>query len=199
MSANLARQLATPKSIAGPTTHNVRQGELKVCLGEQDWVGTLLGSCIALCLRDTASGIGGLNHFLLPSSDDGGDAQASARFGGYAIEMLINSMMRGGADRSRLEGKIFGGAKLFTTNGVSIGEKNIAFVKEFCELEEIPIVKSDVGGPHARKILFQPATGRARVMRLKGEIEQSLSRRDAAYNRSLTRTDDGAGSAELFD
>ena len=196
---NAQTQLKRSTSAAAPqtNTHYVRQGELKVLLGEEDWIGTLLGSCVALCLRDPITGIGGLNHFLLPSSDNSGD-EASARYGGYAIELLINTMMRGRADRRRMEGKIFGGSKLFNTDRVGIGEQNIAFVREFCELEEIPIVKSDVGGPVARKILFQPKTGRARVLRLSGEIQQSLGKRDQAYDQSLSRSTSAAGSAELF-
>lgn len=197
MSRQSTTAAARPAPQAGEAAHYVRQGELKVCLGEEDWIGTLLGSCVALCLRDPVTGIGGLNHFLLPSSDAGNAGEASTRYGGYAIEMLINTMMRGGADRRRMEGKIFGGGKLFHTDRIGIGEQNIAFVREFCELEEIPIVKADVGGSFARKLLYQPKSGRARVLRLNDKIKQSLGQRDQDYRARLVRTQT-SGDAELF-
>lgn len=175
---------------------NVRQGELEICTGEADWIGTLLGSCVALCLRDPITGIGGLNHFLLPSAERGDD-QASTRYGSYAIEMLINKLMRAGADRRRMEGKIFGGGKMFDTNGPGIGQQNIEFVREFCALEEIRLISENVGGPFARKLQYQPISGRARVLKLNREVNAALGKKEQAFGGKLAKAG-MSGDAELF-
>lgn len=194
-----ASRKAAPAQIEAPRTHYVRQGELKVlAAGDDDWVGTLLGSCVALCLRDPFTGVGGLNHFLLPTGGQAGLDQASTRYGGYAIEMLINGMMRLGGERRRFEAKIFGGAKMMNMGGRGIGAQNVDFVREFCELEEIPVLAADVRGENARKLLYQPSSGRARVLRLGEKIKRSLNQREQNYGARLAK---GrlSGDTELFE
>jgi chemotaxis protein CheD len=141
---------------------HVTQGESHVSADPSVVMTTVLGSCIAACLRDPTTGIGGMNHFLLPDSGDrskdGGDA---VRYGAYAMELLINGLLKKGARRDRLEAKIFGGGKLF--DGLSdVGASNAAFAERFLRDEGIPIVSSSTGGLSARRVEFWPASGRVR-------------------------------------
>jgi len=136
---------------------NIVQGEFKVS-GEQDVVlTTLLGSCVAACIRDPVARIGGMNHFLLPGGDVGSGNES---MGVHLMELLLNGLMRQGASRERLEAKIFGGARMMS--GLSdIGAKNAAFAKKFLNYEGIKIVGGDTGGTHGRRIQFWPGSGRA--------------------------------------
>ena len=147
---------------AGPTIKvHVTQGESHVSSDPQVVMTTVLGSCIAACLRDPQAGIGGMNHFLLPDSGDGRKDGDSVRYGAYAMELLINGLLKRGARRERLEAKIFGGGKLF--DGLSdVGASNAAFAERFLRDEGIPIVSSSTGGLSARRVEFWPATGRVR-------------------------------------
>ncbi len=136
----------------------VPQGDFGVT-GEADaYFTTVLGSCVSTCLRDPAVGVGGINHFMLPGGDGDG---ADIMFGVNSMELLINGLLRIGADRGRLEAKVFGGAGLL---GISkqIGEANAAVAREFLSNEGIPIRSISVGGGEARRIQYWPATGRAR-------------------------------------
>ncbi len=112
----------------------------------QTRIKTLLGSCISACLFDPSTGIGGMNHFLLPGELDSLDL--STRYGVNAMEMLINEMMKLGADRSHLKAKVFGGADIFRANHnlMMVGKRNIRFIREFLETERIPILNERLGG-----------------------------------------------------
>jgi chemotaxis protein CheD len=140
---------------------HVTQGESHVTADPQVVMTTVLGSCIAACIRDPQAGVGGMNHFLLPEGESrsgGGDA---VRYGAYAMELLINDLLKRGARRERLEAKIFGGAKLF--DGLSdVGASNSAFAERFLRDEGIPIVSSSTGGVSARRVEFWPTSGRVR-------------------------------------
>lgn len=138
------------------------QGEARVDEGEDVVMTTLLGSCVAACIRDPLAGIGGMNHFLLP-----GDMQASrgsARtesYGLYLMELLINGLLKKGARRHALEAKLFGGAR--TMDGLSdVGAKNIEFATRFLDMEGIAHVGGSTGGDQGRRIEYWPASGRAR-------------------------------------
>ena len=123
---------------------------------------TTLGSCIAACLWDREARVGGMNHFMLP---DGGTD--SGRYGDYAMQQLIDAMLRRGATRATLEAKVFGGAQLI--DGMSlmnIGERNTAFVSAYLHAQRIPIVSQDVAGSWPRKLCFVPASGKAMVKRI---------------------------------
>lgn len=123
---------------------------------------TILGSCVAACLYDVERGIGGMNHFLLAEAADGEVvADEAMRYGAYAMEVLINDLMRRGARRDRLEGKLFGGAKMISSMH-DIGAANAAFAKRFLADEGIPVVAESLGGFSARRVEFWPTTGRAR-------------------------------------
>ncbi|MFZ5473699.1 MAG: chemoreceptor glutamine deamidase CheD, partial [Pseudomonadota bacterium] len=130
---------------------------------------TVLGSCVAACIRDPKTGIGGMNHFMLPESGDADNVlSASARYGSYAMEVLINQLIKLGANRSRLEAKVFGGAAVlrgFTT--VNVGESNSEFVLDYLANEKIRVVSQDLRGLYPRKVYFFPASGRVLVKTLK--------------------------------
>jgi chemotaxis protein CheD len=160
---------------------------------------TVLGSCVAACVRDPSSGIGGMNHFMLP---EGGDPHnplsASARYGGYAMEMLINQLVKLGANRGRLEAKVFGGAAVlrgFTT--VNVGEANSEFVIDYLRTERIRVVAQDLLGPHPRKVYYFPASGRVMVKKLKTVHNNTILLREQEYDSRL-RAEQIAGEVELF-
>jgi chemotaxis protein CheD len=128
-------------------------------------ISTVLGSCIAVCLRDKKNKIGGMNHFLLPYNLNDkqrhwpGDYQSTQlRYGNISMELLINQLILKGADRQHFEAKIFGAASVLL-NCSDIGERNLIFVREYLEAESIPIVSEDVGGVEARKILYNVEDG----------------------------------------
>ena len=125
-------------------------------------LSTLLGSCIAVCLFDPVSGVGGLNHFMLPNVRRGSnDDVDSLLSGSYAMETLLNALLQRGARKARLQAKAFGGGTIIKTSGssMSIGLRNAEFTKEWLNRESIPLLASDFLGPWSRKVLFLPATG----------------------------------------
>lgn len=138
-------------------------------------IRTLLGSCIAVCLRDPISRVGGMNHFMLPNgySDD----PLSSRYGVHAMELLINRCMKLGAERCRLEAKVFGAAHVLRVEHKvgNVAEVNAAFIKEFLTLEGIPTIAEDVGGQAAREIYFFTDSGRTMLRRLESTIEKDLN------------------------
>ena len=161
---------------------------------------TVLGSCVAACIRDPKTGIGGMNHFMLP--EGGGDLRdvlsSSARYGGYAMEVLLNQLVKLGASRARLEAKVFGGASVlrgFTT--VRVGEMNSEFVLEYLRTERIRVVAEDLKGLYPRKVYFFPGSGRVMVRKLKSVHNNTIIERERDYGRRLN-TSTIAGDVELF-
>ena len=160
---------------------------------------TVLGSCVSACLRDPESGIGGLNHFMLPRGHDDGPASASARYGVNAMELLINELIRLGARRARLEAKVFGGGNMLEgCTTLNIGQANARFVTSFLSAESIPVVGSDLEGNGSRKVFFFPATGRVLVRGIQRAEDGSLAEREARYGERLARLP-VAGQTELFE
>jgi chemotaxis protein CheD len=162
---------------------------------------TVLGSCVCACIRDKVSGIGGMNHFMLPHSgqDRSNPLGESARYGTYAMEILINQLLKMGAKRSNFEAKVFGGASVlrgFTVNNV--GERNAEFVMQFLKTEKIPIVAQDMLDVNPRKVYYFPASGLVRVKNLKQVHNDTIISREAEYNTRLqyARLE---GDVELFD
>ncbi|MEW5770877.1 MAG: chemoreceptor glutamine deamidase CheD [Pseudomonadota bacterium] len=161
---------------------------------------TVLGSCVSACIRDPRSGIGGMNHFMLPEGggDEHNPLSASARYGGYAMEMLINQLVKLGANRSSLEAKVFGGGAVlrgFTT--VNVGQKNSDFVLEYLQNERIRVVAQDLLDLYPRKVYYWPATGRVMVRKLKSVHNNTIIEREKDYGQRLT-TSSIAGDVELF-
>ena len=182
--------------------HHFQHNAVKVLPGEyfvadeNIVIMTVLGSCIAACLWDSRSRIGGMNHFMLP---DGDLADASGRYGSYAMELLINEMMKLGARRETMQAKIFGGAQVmhnFTT--MNVGERNTNFVLNYLHMERIPIVSEDVLDIYPRKVVFFPVTGKAMVKRLAHAHPETLVAQDARGNAATVAKATAGGSVDLF-
>jgi chemotaxis protein CheD len=159
---------------------------------------TLLGSCVAACLHDPDARIGGMNHFMLPEGNVG-PVSAPARYGVYAMEVLLNALLKHGAKRSRLQAKLFGGGnvlKAFTVNNV--GDQNVRFVRQYLNREGIPVVAEDLLGVQPRKVGFYPATGRAMVKRLPKVPDAEISQMETLYRERLRETPVIDGDVEMF-
>lgn len=159
---------------------------------------TVLGSCVAACIRDTETGAGGMNHFMLP--DDGGrDAVgSSARYGTYAMEVLINQLLKMGARRNRLEAKVFGGgAVLASLASSNVGARNAEFVLDYLKTEKIPVVAKDLLDSYPRKVYYFPATGRVLVKKLHRVHNETLFSRERDYKDRLSGSR-LEGDVELF-
>ena len=161
-------------------------------------VVTLLGSCVAACIRDVGTGVGGLNHFLLPEEKGSGAASGSARYGTNAMEVLINDIVRRGGRKDRLEAKVFGGANVIDTAATeTVGDRNCKFVIDYLKRENIPVAASDLGGMKARRVFFFPATGRVSVLRLEPS-DQRVVRDQEVKLQAKVQKNLGAGEVELF-
>ena len=158
---------------------------------------TVLGSCIAACLWDSRMHVGGMNHFMLPDSDS---SDSSGRYGSYAMELLINEMLKLGARRETMQAKIFGGGQVmhnFTT--MNVGERNTEFVKQYLQTERIPLVSEDVLDIYPRKVVYFPASGKAMVKRLAHAHPDSLVAQEAVRGNAATLARATAGgSVDLF-
>jgi chemotaxis protein CheD len=165
-------------------------------------ITTVLGSCVSACIRDRLFGVGGMNHFMLPVSDHGnwGGAEdinsTATRYGNYAMEHMINDILKHGGHRKNLEVKIFGGGSIIN-NSSNIGNKNIEFVRSYLKTEGLPLVGEDVGDIYPRKIIYYPATGRVRVKKLKHMHNNTLIEREQSYRRDLEEKPI-TGDVELF-
>lgn len=157
-------------------------------------VMTTLGSCIAACLWDRQAQVGGMNHFMLP--EGAGD---SGRYGSFAMEMLINEMMKRGASKSRMEAKIFGGGAVIAgMNTINVGERNTNFVMDFLKLERIPVVSKDVLDVYPRKVCFLPHSGKAMVKRLAPTNTDALIQQDRNAAQKAQPVVASGGSIDLF-
>ncbi len=151
---------------------------------------TVLGSCVAACIRDSVAGIGGMNHFMLPihtspNAWEQTKVNAATRYGNFAMEYVINEILKYGGKRQNLEVKIFGGGKIMS-NMANIGQQNIDFIKQYIRIENLNLLAEDLGDVYPRKILFYPANGRVRVKKLRS-MEQSILNRENAYLRNLEK------------
>ena len=162
---------------------------------------TVLGSCISACIRDSITGIGGMNHFMLPEGshvDLDSPVSESMRYGNYAMEVLINQLMRNGARRENLEAKIFGGGNVlrsFTTN--MVGDRNAVFVKKYLKDEGIKVTSEDLLDVFPRKVYYFPKTGKVMVKKLRQLNNYTLVKREEAYSSEL-KTNDIGGDVDLF-
>jgi chemotaxis protein CheD len=155
---------------------------------------TTLGSCIAACLYDRNAKVGGMNHFMLP--DGAGD---SGRYGSYAMELLINEMMKRGASRMTMEAKIFGGGQVVSgMTTMNVGERNTNFVMDYLKTERIPIVSKDVLDVYPRKVCFLPGSGKAMVKRLAPTNADALVAQERAAAQKAVPAATGGGSVDLF-
>lgn len=162
---------------------------------------TVLGSCISACIRDKVTGIGGMNHFMLPvsvSADADSPISESMRYGSYAMEVLINQLIRNGAQRKNLEAKVFGGGAVIKSfSSTNVGERNAKFVKNFLKEEGIAISGEDLLDIYPRKVYYFPKTGRVLVKKLKELNNNTVAQREEAYASKL-KTNEVAGEVDLF-
>jgi chemotaxis protein CheD len=160
---------------------------------------TVLGSCVSACIRDRVTGLGGMNHFMLPDGGgDGSPVSASARYGTYAMEILINDLLKAGARRENLEAKVFGGgAVLKGFTAINVGERNAAFVLSFLKVEKIRVVAEDLNDIYPRKVYFFPRTGKVLVKKLMQTHNDTLVKREIEYASRLKVAPVG-GEIDLF-
>jgi chemotaxis protein CheD len=162
-------------------------------------ITTVLGSCVSTCLWDPIERIGGMNHFMLPgdTAAPGSPWAESARFGVYAMEVLINQMIRMGADRRRLVAKVFGGARVLAGfDRLDVGAKNAEFVLEFLKVEGIAVLAKDLLDVCPRKVHFFPATGKVQLKRLAVQAID-VQKREREYLSQLAQKS-GGGDVEIF-
>lgn len=161
---------------------------------------TVLGSCVAACIRDPGARIGGMNHFMLPEAGRDSDSLlgAPARYGTYAMEMLINEVVKMGARRSALEAKVFGGGNVMRNLTMSnVGTRNAEFVLKFLATERIPVLAQDLAQDYARKVYYYPQTGRVRLKMIRDMHNQTILQREREYGRRIEVQPVG-GDVELF-
>ncbi|MFJ9452880.1 MULTISPECIES: chemoreceptor glutamine deamidase CheD [unclassified Herbaspirillum] len=160
---------------------------------------TVLGSCVSACIRDRVTGIGGMNHFMLPDSGDGDSPiSASMRYGTYAMEILINDVLKAGARRENLEAKVFGGGNVLRGFiAINVGERNAQFVRDYLKAENIRVVAEDLNDIWPRKVYFFPRTGKVLVKKLKQLHNNTLVNREQDYASKLVAKPVG-GAVDLF-
>lgn len=161
---------------------------------------TVLGSCVTACIRDRQNGIGGMNHFMLPDGriDENDPSSMSARYGIYAMEILINHIIKIGARRANLEAKVFGGGNVMPgLIEANVGERNAEFVLGFLETENIPIVARDLVDIYPRKVHYFPSTGKVFVRKLRDLPDSAIIERERNYSLRLPKASIG-GAIELF-
>ena len=186
------RELATPAA-------KILPGEYFVA-GDEMALVTVLGSFVAACVRDTTLGVGGMNHFMLPDGGQevNGVVAPSARYGTYAMEMLLNHLGKLGGRRSRLEAKVFGGGNVMPgMTATRVGDRNAEFVLAFMQREGIRVVAQDLKGDYPRKICYFPRSGRVLMRQLRATGRDAVSRYEEAYRKRLAATR-VEGDVELF-
>lgn len=160
---------------------------------------TILGSCVSACIRDPRLGIGGMNHFMLAEGEAqswGGDSK-STRYGNFAMEKLVNELIKAGASRNSLEIKVFGGGNVTDTRN-AIGTQNAEFVLKYLDSEGLSCAAQDLGGIYPRRIHYYPATGRVVRRILAGTENSSVAKQENEYAGRLSSRK-VAGDIELFE
>jgi chemotaxis protein CheD len=168
---------------------------------EQETIVTVLGSCVSACVRDRVLGIGGMNHFMLPASGGNGsweaaDGGSSTRYGNFAMEQMINEILKNGGSRKNLEVKVTGGGKILAQM-TDIGRKNIEFIEQYLRTEALETVARDLGDIYPRKVYYTPATGKMLVKKLRSLHNNTIVERETQYLNQLKHKP-VEGSVELF-
>ena len=212
MGAAVLKQKITTSTIKGFEHVNrywdtrMRMPAAKILPGEcyvsktGEMIVTVLGSCIAACIRDRKIGIGGMNHFMLPIQKDsgGGAITAELAYGNWAMEFLINEIIKQGGRKSNLEIKIFGGGKVLSNfSQIDVGARNIEFVLRFIEQEGLQVAARDVGSDHPRKVLYFPDTGAVKLKRLRIRANDTIEVREREYIESMNKKPESS-DIELF-
>ncbi|RCS59869.1 chemoreceptor glutamine deamidase CheD [Parvibium lacunae] len=161
---------------------------------------TVLGSCVAACIWDSRAQVGGMNHFMLPdlAVDKKGEMGESGRYGVYAMELLVNQLLKLGAKKANLRAKVFGGGNVMKGfQNFDVGQRNSTFVKEFLTTERIPLVAEDLLDVWPRKVYFFTQSGKVLVKKLKSMHNDTIFKREIEY-RSKLRNTQVSGDVELF-
>ena len=206
---NLPKSLAGFEHIRRRWDKSQRRVLAKILPGEfyvtrdDEVIDTVLGSCVAACIRDPKNRIGGMNHFMLPETsqdrlDNGRQSIVgeATRYGNYAMEHLINTILRHGGQRRNLEVKVFGGGKIIPAV-TDIGLRNIEFVLDYIHTEGLELTSKDVGDDYPRKVLYFPTEGRVRVKKLANINGDTIVTRELKYREEIENTP-VEGEVELF-
>lgn len=181
----------------GAIAVRVLPGQYYVTAQDDECIATVLGSCVSACIRDPLLNVGGINHFMLPGDATNSNISLN-RYGAFAMENLINDILKHGGSKDRLEIKLFGGGKIM--RGLTdIGEKNISFVRGYMDLEGYRVVAEDLGGEFSRKIVYFPNTGVVKVKRLRSLHMATVAAQEENYSHQIEDAQSSAGSIELFD
>ena len=182
-------------------THAVRllPGDYYATGAKDEMIVTVLGSCVAACIRNPFTGYGGMNHFMLPESSSGewNGVGTAMRYGNYAMEALINDVLKAGCLRCDLEIKLFGGACL-SEGPLMVGDKNVEFALDYLKVEGLRVMTHDLGGDRGRRIHYFPATGAIKRLLLKPAKEAKVLREEQRYVSTL-QTLPVEGEIDLFD
>lgn len=169
-----------------------------------EMIVTVLGSCISACVRDKKIGIGGMNHFMLPFQNDGNSVSRQYLkseelcYGNWAMEFLINEILKLGGRRGNLEVKLFGGARVLSgATNIDIGARNVQFALDFLEQDRLTIDSQDLGGDYPRKILYFPDTGAVKMKKMRTTENDTIERREREYLDSMSKPQP-SGDVELF-
>lgn len=175
-------------------------GDCYVTGDPREMLVTILGSCVAVCARDPVAKVGGMNHILLPGTgkiDLHHTPETATRYGAFAMEELINGILKKGGRKDRLEIKLFGGAQVMET-ATMIGERNVAFVEEYLHNENLKVISEDVGGNLPRRIHYFPDTGKVKMRRLQRKDDLVIAQEEKKYaTRTLPKASQ-SGDVELF-
>ncbi|NOS73972.1 MAG: chemoreceptor glutamine deamidase CheD [Methyloglobulus sp.] len=170
---------------------------------QNELITTVLGSCVSACIRDRESGIGGMNHFMLPQTNSGKFNKGSeaivgiaTRYGNYAMEHLINTILSNGGKRKNLEVKVFGGGKIIPAL-TDVGMKNIDFVLSYLDQEGLKILSQDLGDIYPRKVVYFPKTGKVAMKKIQDLHNDTIIQRERQYINTL-KSAPVAGDVELF-
>ncbi|MCW8878781.1 MAG: chemoreceptor glutamine deamidase CheD [Kangiellaceae bacterium] len=183
----------------GMPTAKILPGEFYVT-SHNEVITTVLGSCISACIRDKKVKIGGMNHFMLPMQSDNNcsaELSTAARYGNFAMEQMINDILRNGGSRDNLEVKIFGGGKVMK-GMTNVGKRNINFVREYIEIEGYNLVAEDVGGMYPRKVMYFPLNGKVMIKKLYSKHNSTIESRDESYYSKIS-CQKVESDIELFD
>ena len=183
----------------GKYVAKILPGECYVTTNDE-LVATVLGSCVSACIRDKVFGIGGMNHFMLPASEGssrrGSWLSEANRYGNFAMEHLINEILKNGGERNNLEIKLFGGGKV-VGNMSDVGKRNIDFVLDYLNTESLAVIAQDLGDVFPRKVIYFPMTGRVKMKKLKSMHNDTIVKREVDYQDAL-KQQPVSGDVELF-
>ncbi len=169
---------------------------------QDEIISTVLGSCVSACVRDYKNGIGAMNHFLLPlhkgeAWSEKLKADDATRYGNFAMEHMINDVLKYGGRKQYLEFKVFGGSRVLNGMG-DIGNSNIHFVLNYLEVEGYKLSAQDVGGINPRKVLYYPKTGRVRVKKIQDLHNDTIIKRETEFMHKIEKPEAVTGEIELF-